>query len=61
MTNKEIENKARKIFEFFEMLGLKKYKGYFLTGWGKKNKEGVIASIFNIIAESEKESKNARD
>lgn len=52
MDNKEMKLKARKIFE---MLGLKKVKGYYITNWGKKTEEGIIASIFNILAETIKE------
>ena len=31
-----------------------KFKGFYITGWGKKTEKGVIASIFNILAEEQK-------
>jgi hypothetical protein len=51
MTNQQIERKARKIVEILAP-ALKRHKGRYPTAWGKKTSEGVVALIFNVIADA---------
>lgn len=54
MTNRDMEIKASKIFEVLQpslrITDARKSAKYFTT-YGSKTQEGVIATIFNILAE----------
>jgi hypothetical protein len=51
MTNKQIEHTARKIVEILQP-ALTRHKGRYPTAWGKKTYEGVVATVFNVIADA---------
>ena len=50
MTNTDMERKAKEIAMLLEP-SLEKKKGYYITQYGHKTIKGLIAMIFNVIAD----------